>query len=122
MFSAGGDGTIRWIVCGNTLCLSYLSLYLLNLCNRCALRMWRSVLEDREGSIESPIDSEACAVFEGHKHDVYSVICRDGGASIVSAGYDRMVREWDVSTARQVPASPISSLLECSLICCRSSK
>ncbi len=66
--------------------------------------MWRSVLEDRDGCADGPTDSEASAVFEGHKHDVYSVVCREGGKSIISAGYDRMVREWDVPTERQVCA------------------
>jgi hypothetical protein len=66
--------------------------------------MWRSVLDDRDGCADGPTDVECSAVFEGHKQDVYSVVCRDVGNSIVSAGYDRMVREWDVPTGRQVPA------------------
>jgi WD40 repeat protein len=70
--------------------------------------MWRCALEDSYGSVEGPSDSEAYAILEGHKHDVYGVICRDGGATILSAGYDRMVREWDVSTARQVHARLIA--------------
>ena len=67
-----------------------------------AFRMWRTVHEDIDGAAENPTDSEASAVFEGHTRDVYSVICRDGGGSIVSSGYDRMVRLWDVATERQV--------------------
>jgi WD40 repeat protein len=66
--------------------------------------MWHSDFQDGEGSAESPIEFQPSALFEGHKHDVYSVVCRDGGGSIVSAGYDRMVREWDVPTQRQVPS------------------
>jgi hypothetical protein len=65
-------------------------------------RMWHSVFQDREGPAEGPMDLQPSAVFEGHTHDVYSVVCRDMGCSIVSAGYDRLVREWDVPTQRQV--------------------
>ena len=71
-------------------------------------RMWRSTYEDGDGPAESPNELQSCAVFEGHKHDVYSVISREGGGSIVSAGYDRIVREWDVPTHRQVLELPIS--------------
>jgi hypothetical protein len=69
-----------------------------------AFRMWRPVPDDTDGCADGPTDIGCSAVFEGHKQDVYSVVCRDFGNSIVSAGYDRMVREWDVPTGRQVPA------------------
>jgi hypothetical protein len=86
--------------------------------------MWRSTFEDGDGPAESPNELQSCAVFEGHKHDVYSVISREGGGSIVSAGYDRMVREWDVPTQRQVQALPSSpsTLIDRFFISFRSSK
>ena len=37
-----------------------------------------------------------------------TVLSAGRGGSIVSAGYDRIVREWDVPTQRQVLELPIS--------------
>ena len=44
--------------------------------------MWRSTFEDGDGPAESPNELQSCAVFEGHKHDVYSVISREGGGAL----------------------------------------